>query len=401
MHLIKKEEIKNILEYRKKEEIESESIVREIIEDIKKYGDEKIIYYTKKYDKAEINNISLNEKELKESFKSIPEEMKDVISRISKRIRKYHNKQKIKEFSLKEVGLKISFKVKPLDFVGVYIPAGQNPLISTVLMSVIPAQCAGVKKIIACSPPSYNNEIHPYISGTLYSLGIKDVFRIGGAQAIAAMAYGTETIPKVEKIVGPGNIYVNTAKKLVSESAGIDLLAGPSELVVISDEKGNPEFISADLNAQTEHRNGFGFLITTSKSLGEKISENVENGWWIKVKDVKEALEVNNIICPEHLQIILKDQHKIIENIKAGAIFIGNYSPAAAGDYFMGPSHILPTSGRACFESGLSVFSFLRTFAVMEGGKDFFKKYGCLGEYIADREGLNNHKFSLQKRRKN
>ena len=213
------------------------------------------------------------------------------------------------------------------------------------------------------------------------------------------MAYGTETIPKVDKIIGPGNKYVNAAKKLVCGETGIDLLAGPSELVVLCDDTGNSSFIAADINAQMEHGQGLAFLFTTSERVGNEVSGQVKKGWRIKIKDLQEGVKLVNLVAPEHLEIIAAGARKIADKVTAGAVFIGNYTPCALGDYFAGPSHVLPTGGNAAFSSGLSVFDFLRTYAVMEGKREFFTRYGHFAEALAEKEHLFYHKQSLALRR--
>ncbi|MCM8762405.1 MAG: histidinol dehydrogenase, partial [Candidatus Omnitrophica bacterium] len=300
---------------------------------------------------------------------------------------------------LKEGDISVEFRFSPIESAGIYIPAGQVPLISTALMTVIPAYVAGVKKICVASPPSFQGSVHPLMTGVLGYLGIKNIFAVGGAQAIAAFAYGTETIPKVDVIAGPGNRYVNTAKLLVSGDVGIDTPAGPSELVIFSDGTGNPAFVSADINAQIEHKEGLGILITTSEKFGEKVSREVKGGYWIYVKNSKEAVEIINYIAPEHLQLMCKEPERLLKEVIAGAIFVGDYSPAALGDYFAGPSHTLPTGRSARFSSGISVYTFLRSYAVILCKAGLYKKYGRLIDVFPEIEGLPFHKRSLSIRR--
>ena len=377
-----------------------EATVKEIIEEVRKKGDTALKRYTKKFDGVRDLQIKVSDKEICKAREGIDSKIISVIESAKKRIEKYHKKQMPKGFVLKEKDISVQFKFSPVESVGVYIPAGQSHLMSSVLMTVIPAYVAGVKKIYAASPPSFNGTVHPLITGTLGYLGITNVFAVGGAQAIAAFAYGTETVPAVDVIAGPGNRYVNTAKLLLSGETGIDTLAGPSELVIFSDGESNHEFISADMNAQIEHREGLGVLITTSEKLAEKVGKKVKGGYWIHIKNRREAVEIINHIAPEHLQLMCKDSEKLANDVIAGAVFVGDYSPAALGDYFAGPSHTLPTKRSARFSSGDSVYTFLRSYAIVSGKAGFYRRYGQTMELLPELEGLPFHKESLYVRRK-
>ncbi|MCM8817011.1 MAG: histidinol dehydrogenase [Candidatus Omnitrophica bacterium] len=389
----------DILEKRVSISTDVERRVLKIINDVKKKGDYGLRLWTKKLDGADIQDFSVSENEIKRCLLEIPDTDRKMIKTVITRVEKYHRKQFINQFSIKEPGIKIDFKVKPVEKVGIYIPAGRSPLVSTVIMTAVPAKVAGVKEIIACSPPSYFGTIHPYIIATLAMLEIKKIFKVGGSQAIAAMAFGTESIPKVNIIAGPGNIFVNTAKKLLTGTVGIDLLAGPSELVVLMDNTANPDWVEADLKSQQEHRDGFILMVSTDELLAKKIAKKIKTGYWIKVESIEKGVNIVNKIAPEHVQVICKNARKIAEKIIAGAIFIGNYTPCALGDYIAGPSHTLPTCSSACFDSGLSVFNFLRTFATIEANKRFFYKNGIIAERIAEIENLVHHKKSLKERR--
>lgn len=388
------DKLKEIIEEEKEKNIEEN--VKEIIEKVKKEGDKAIFYFTEKFDKVNLKNLKVSKEEIKESRKYLKGEVFECIKKAKERIEKYHKRQIPKGFKIKEKDIEIKFEFSPIEKVGIYIPAGQVPLISTVLMTVIPAKISGVKEIYVSSPPSYNGKIHPLILSVCDYLGVKNVFSVGGVQAVSAFTFGTETIPKVDLIVGPGNKYVNTAKKLLFGFVGIDLLAGPSEVVIFSDNSEKEKFIEYDLKAQIEHTDGLGILITTDEKLGNSLSEKIKNGYWILVKDEREAVEIINYILPEHLQIISKKPNFFVKNCKAGAIFIGNYTPSTIGDYFSGPSHVLPTGRTASFSSGLSVYNFLRSYAIIKCKKGFIKRYGKYIEKLAEIEGLENHKNTIK-----
>ncbi|MFN4226712.1 MAG: histidinol dehydrogenase [Candidatus Ratteibacteria bacterium] len=392
MEKIDFEGLKKILK-REQENIEND--VREIIEKIRKEKDKAIFYFTEKFDKVKLEKLKITQKEIQESKRYLKGEVFDYIKKAKERIERYHKKQLPKGFKIKEKDIEIEFKYSPIEKVGIYIPGGQAPLISTILMTVIPAKIAGVKEIYICSPPSYNGNIHPLIIATSDYFGIKNIFSIGGVCAISAFAFGTETVPKVDLVCGPGNKYVNCAKKLLYGQVGIDLPAGPSEVVIFSDDSGKIDFIEYDLKAQMEHTDGLGIFITTDQKLGNLLSEKVENGYCIIVKNEKEAIEMINYICPEHLQVFSKKPN-LFKNCKAGAIFIGDYSPATIGDYFAGPSHVLPTGQTARFSSGISVLTFLRSYAIVKCKEKFIKKFGKQIEKIAEIEGLLNHKTTIK-----
>ncbi len=393
------EELRKLLSCKEEEEKELENIVREIIEKVKKEGDNAIIHFTEKFDGVKLKNLKVKKEErekAKEKFKEILE----TVEKTAERIERYHKKQLLSGFKIKERYATIDFKFSPVKRTGIYIPGGQSPLISTVLMTVIPAKVAGVEEIYISSPPSYDGKVHPLIVAVADFFGVKEIFSAGGAQAIGGFAYGTETIPSVDIIAGPGNKYVNMAKKIVYGKVGIDLPAGPSEVVIFSDNSGKKEFIETDLKAQMEHTDATGIFITTSEKLGKYLSRKVKGGYWIKVKDEKEALKIINFIAPEHLQIISKNEDFLVKNSIAGALFVGNYTPSATGDYFAGPSHVLPTGKSARFSSGLSVYTFLRGYAVIKTKKEFYRKYGEIIEKFPEIENLKNHLLSLRIRRK-
>jgi len=398
MKKITQEWLKKILDKGKDDTIERK--VSSIIEEVRKKGDKALIQLTERFDGVKDVEIKVPEAEIVKARRGIDRKLLQVIEVVRKRIEKYHRKQMPERWTVREKGLSISFEFSPVETVGIYIPAAQSPLVSTVLMAVVPAYVAGVKEVFVASPPSFKGSVHPVITGVLGYLGVENIFAIGGAQAIAAFAYGTETVPRVDVIAGPGNKYVNTAKILVSGHVGIDTPAGPSELVIFSDGSGRPEFIAADMNAQIEHRNGLGILITTSEKLGDIVSKKVKGGYWLYVKTKEEAVRAINEITPEHLQLMCKSPERMIKKVIAGAVFIGDYSPATLGDYFAGPSHILPTGKTARFSSGLSVYTFLRSYSVISGSQHFYKKYGQLMEILPEIEGLAFHKASLNIRRK-
>ncbi len=398
MEKINVEKLKRILEAR--EDRETEKKVASIIEEVKRGGDAALKRFTERFDGVKIKDIKVSAEDIASAERDIDKRIIPAVVRASERIKRYHSRQVPEGFTLKEKGVTTRFRFSPVERVGIYIPAGQAPLISTVLMTVVPALVAGVKNIYAASPPSHNGRVHPLILWVLGYLNVKDIFAVGGAQSIAAFAYGTETVPAVNLIAGPGNRYVNTAKRLLYGRVGIDLPAGPSELVVFADGSSDVDYVAADLKAQIEHTGGLGILITTSEKTGEKIENRVKGGYLLKVRDKKEAVEIINLIAPEHLQVMCKNPESIIKDAVAGAIFSGNYTPAVLGDYFAGPSHVLPTGRSARFSSGVSVYTFLRSCAVMEAEAGFYREYGRVMETLPEIEGLPAHKESIGIRRR-
>ncbi len=398
MHRIKgKEELKTILKKRLSFDPKIEKKVREIISAVKKDGDSALLDLTEKYDGIRLKKLKVEEKEIKKASLSLNKSLKNGISIAKKRIEEFHRKELPDDFVLKKRNSYVKKVFVPLKTVGIYIPAGSAPLLSTVLMTVIPAKVAGVKRIILTSPPRKNGKIDPYILAAASLCGVKEIYKIGGAQAIAALALGTKTIPRVDKIIGPGNQYVTTAKRLLFGYVDIDLLAGPSEVLILADKSANPLFVETDLLAQSEHNGGMAILVTNSITLLKRVEKKVKKGYAVFLKNKKEMIEFANRIAPEHLQIMMEEPEKIAQKIKnSGAVFLGNYSPVAIGDYLAGPSHTLPTGGSARFFSGLSTLSFLKGFSVICWKKGEIKKLGGLIEKLAKIEGLPEHAKSVK-----
>ena len=358
--------------------------VNAILEDVKARRDEAIFEYTKKFDGADINadNIIVTKEEIEEAYKEVEKTgLVEIIRKALVNIRDYHQKQKqYSWFDSKPDGSILGQKVTPLEKVGVYVPGGKAAYPSSVLMNIIPAKVAGVDRIIMTTPPNKEGKVNPGTLVAANEAGADVIYKVGGAQAIAALAYGTESIPKVDKIVGPGNIYVALAKKAVYGYVSIDSIAGPSEILVLADETANPRYVAADLLSQAEHDEmASAILVTTSKDLAEKVSEQVdkfieelsrkeiltksiENYGYILIADnMDEAIAVANDIASEHLEIVTKDPFNTMTKIRnAGAIFLGEYSSEPLGDYFAGPNHVLPTNGTAKFFSALSVDDFIK-----------------------------------------
>ncbi|MCR4336331.1 MAG: histidinol dehydrogenase, partial [Candidatus Omnitrophica bacterium] len=291
----------------------------------------------------------------------------------------------------------LSESVQPIESFGIYIPAGTAPLVSTVYMTIIPAKVAGVKRVVIVTPPDEQGHINPYILAVANLLKVNEIYKVGGAQAIAALAFGTKTIPRVDKIIGPGNMYVTEAKRQLFGYVDIDMLAGPSELAIIANRYSNPEFVFADLEAQMEHLGGLGVLITTSKDLIRQARKRLTQGYVIYAKNLDEAVEIANRIAPEHLQILTNNPMKLAKQVRnAGAIFLGPFSPTALGDYAAGPSHVLPTMGTARFFSGLSVSHFTKTSHVISYSRKALEKLSHAIEKIANLEGLQKHADSIR-----
>jgi len=375
--------------------------VRKIIEDVRLEADEAIIRYTKKFDKVKLkpNQLRLSSIEISAAYQNIDPDFVNSLKVIFERINHFYNKQKRNGLRLKEGdGVWFQERLQPLERVGIYIPAGSAPLISTVYMTVIPARQAGVKEIVLVSPPDKNGNINPYILVVADLLKVNEIYRIGGAQAIAGLAFGTKTIPKVDKIFGPGNIYVTEAKRQVFGFVDVDMLAGPTELVIMANRFTNPDFIISDLKAQAEHRGGLCILITNSRKKARQIKEKMENypGYIIITKNLEEAVDLVNQIAPEHLEILVKNPLRWVKKIKnASAIFLGQFSPVAVGDYIAGPSHVLPTGGTARFFSSLSIFDFMKKSHLINYTKKGLEKISQPLAKVASLEGLKQHLESV------
>jgi len=381
-----------------------EEKVRRIIEDVRALGDEALIKYTKKFDGVKLSSkqLKVSEIEISGAYQNISPNFVSSLKIIIENINKFYRKRVQKPWRIKDSdGVVLGQNYMPLEKVGVYIPAGTAPLVSTVYMTVLPAKIAGVKKIILISPPDKHGNINPHILVVADLLKVDEIYRIGGAQGIAALAYGTKTVPRVDKIVGPGNIYVTEAKRQVFGCVDIDMIAGPTELVIIANRFSDPKFIIADLKAQAEHAKGLAILITNSKSLAREVKSQTDDieGCIILTKNLKQAIEITNKIAPEHLEIMVKNPQRVNRMIKnAGAIFLGPYSPTAVGDYVAGPSHVLPTCGTARFFSGLSVFDFIKSNHTISYSKKALEKIREPLEKIANIEGLNKHLDSVKVR---
>jgi histidinol dehydrogenase len=381
-----------------------EEKVRKIIDDVRLLGDDALLKYTRKFDKVKLTprQLKVSQIEISGAYANISPNFVPSLKVIIENVNRFYRKQLRKSWRIKGTeGVVLGENYTPLDRVGVYIPAGTAPLVSTVYMTVLPAKLAQVKKIALISPPDKNGYINPHILVIADLLKVDEVYRVGGAQGIAALAYGTKTIPKVDKIVGPGNIYVSEAKRQVFGTVDIDMIAGPTELVIIANRFSDPKFVIADLRAQAEHAKGLAILITNSKSLANEVKSQLDddNGYIILTKNLKQACEIANKIAPEHLEILVNNPKALLKDIKnAGAIFLGPYSPVALGDYVAGPSHVLPTNGTARFFSGLNVYDFIKSNHIISYSKKALEKIREPLEKIAGIEGLQKHVDSVKAR---
>lgn len=376
--------------------------VRNIIENVRMTGDDALIRYTRKFDKVKLmpKDLRVSECETSGAYQDIKPEFVSVLKIVIDNITKFYKKHLKKSWNNKDAnGVLLGEKVMPLEKVGVYVPSGTVPLVSSVYMSVIPAKLAGVKKVILATPPNKYKSVDPYILVVANLLKVDEIYKIGGAQAIAALAFGTKSVPRVDKIVGPGNAYVTEAKRQVFGYCDIDMLAGPSEVVIIANQISNINYIKADLEAQGEHFMGLSILITNSKKIVKSLKKETLKGYMMLVKNMKEAADVANMLAPEHLQILTNNPKKILKDIKhAGAIFLGPYTPVAIGDYVAGPSHVLPTGGSARFFSGLGTQDFYKSSHVLSYTKSALEQIRGPLEKIAQIEGLKKHLDSVKVR---
>ncbi len=373
--------------------------VRHIIDDVQLHGDDAVIKYTKRFDqvKLEAKQFRVSENEISGAFQNITNDFISNLRIILNNVSLFYKKQSQKPVRVRhDDGILLKEKIIPLDSLGIYIPAGTAPLVSSVYMTVIPAKVAGVKRIIITTPPNKDGNVDPYILAVANLLKVNEIYKIGGAQAIAALSFGTKSVPRVDKIIGPGNMYVTEAKRQLFGYVDIDMLAGPTELVIIANRHSNPTFVIADLEAQLEHLGGLVILVTTSKQLIKQVRKRVAKGYIIYAKNIDEAINITNKIAPEHLQILTNNPSSVAKKIKnAAAIFLGPYSPTALGDYAAGPSHVLPTLGTARFFSGLCVSDFMKKSHIISYSKRALEKMREPIEKIATLEGLPKHYESV------
>lgn len=376
--------------------------VKKIVENVKLYGDDAVIKYTRKFDKVKLTQkeLKVSECETSGAYQDIKPEFISALKVVIDNVTKFYKKHLKKSWNIKDTnGVLLGEKVMPLEKVGVYVPSGTVPLVSSVYMTVIPAKMAGVKKVVLVTPPNKYKSIDPYILVVANLLKVDEIYKVGGAQAIASLAFGTKTIPRVDKIVGPGNAYVTEAKRQVFGFCDIDMLAGPTEVVIIANQSSSINYIKADLEAQGEHFMGLSILITNSKRIVKALKKEDLKGYIILVKNMDEAADVANKLAAEHLQILTKDPKKIARRIvNAGAIFLGPYTPVAVGDYVAGPSHVLPTGGSARFFSGLGVQDFYKCSHIISYTKSALEEIRGPLEKIAEIEGLKKHLDSVKVR---
>ena len=389
-----------------------------IIRNVRKHGDKAVINYGKRFDKVFLSadDLRVKDDEIEYAYGKISIAFVKSIQRAITNIRTYQEHIRVcSPLPLKANGIMLDTRYIPLDSAGVYVPGGAASYPSTVLMNAIPAQVAGVERIVMTTPPAKDGTIPPERLVAARECGISEIYKVGGAQAIAALAFGTGTIPKVDKIVGPGNVFVTLAKKEIFGYAGIDMLAGPSEVLIIADDSANPSYVASDLLSQAEHTPGIPLLVTFSESLVEKVlvelkyqlthinrcadtKKCLDNyGVVILVRNIEECVDIANTLAPEHLQIMTRNPEKLLPGIRhAGAIFLGHYTPVALGDYIAGPSHVLPTGGTARFSSGLSVNDFLKRSSVIRYSRSALKKACHDITEISEAEGLDAHTQSVK-----
>ncbi len=392
--------------------------VRKIMTDVRENGDGALLRYTEKFDNIRLTRSKLKvaKKEIKEAYKKLERSQINALKKAAMNIARFHKKQTKDMWSLETAkGVTVGQATRPLSSVGVYAPGGKASYPSSVLMCAIPAQVAGVKKIVVCSPPGESGNVDPALLVAADIAGVTEIYRVGGAQAIAAMAYGTETVPKVDKIVGPGNVFVTAAKMEVNKDVAIDIPAGPSEVLIITDETANASFIASDLLAQAEHDpQAWAILLTISKDIALAVKEEVykqmeslsrtetvkasiqRGGLIVVVKNIEEAVDYANLIAPEHLQIQTKTPRKVFSKIQnAGAVFLGNYSPVAFGDYSAGLNHVLPTGGYANVYSGLSIRDFVKRINFMQCSRQGYLNLKRTTVTLAKLEGFDGHARSV------
>ena len=392
--------------------------VQEIVDRVKTKGDQALFELTRKFDWEGIDasNVKVTEAEVQEAYDTIDPQLVETIRKSLKNIREYHEKQKqYSWFDTTPEGTMLGQKVTPLTSAGVYVPGGKAVYPSSVLMNIVPAKIAGVAHVVMCTPCNKEGKVNPAVLVAAKEAGADEVYKVGGAQAIAAMAFGTESIPKVDKITGPGNIFVALAKKAVSGFVSIDSIAGPSEILVLADETANPRYVAADLLSQAEHDEmASAILVTTSKELAEKVSEEVDAfvkilsrkeiisksldnyGYILVAETLEDAIETVNLIASEHLEIVKKNPFEVMMKVKnAGAIFLGKYSSEPLGDYFAGPNHILPTNGTARFFSPVSVDDFIKKSSIIYYSREALQRVHKDIEYFAKAEQLTAHANSI------
>jgi histidinol dehydrogenase len=392
--------------------------VKKIIVNVKEEGDAALLKYTIKFDKTHLNlaELKVTKKEIKEAYKKLEKKQINALKKVAENIALFHRKQLKSEWNMEITeGATVGQVIRPLDIIGIYTPGGKGAYPSSLLMCAIPAKVAGVEKIVACSPPQKDGTINSALLVAADIAEVNEFYKIGGVQAIAAMAYGTDTVKKVDKIVGPGNSYVTAAKIEVNKDVAIDIPAGPSEILVIADETANASFIASDLLAQAEHdTQAWSNLLTNSKKLALNVKKEIEDQMQslsrieiikssiqktliIIVKDIDEAIEISNMIAPEHLQIQTKSPDKIMKKIRnAGAIFLGKYSPVSFGDYSSGLNHVLPTAGYAKIYSGLSSLDFLKTMNFLKCSKTGYQNLKETTLTIAKMEGFDAHSQAVK-----
>ncbi|MCL1831014.1 MAG: histidinol dehydrogenase [Oscillospiraceae bacterium] len=393
--------------------------VMQILTDVKNRGDKALAEYTERFDGYKPESFELSKEEINAALGRVDEDILDIMREAVENIERFHTQQLKKGYTIEKDGVVMGQRITPIENVGIYIPGGTASYPSTLLMNVIPAKIAGVKNICIATPPDSSGNISDYILAAAAIASVHRVFRIGGAQAIAAFSYGTKSVPKMDLIAGPGNIYVATAKRLVFGEVGIDMIAGPSDVLIIADDYANPTFIAADLLAQAEHdENSGSILIAFSEDIAQAVSKQIEmqlanlerssiagesiaaNGRIYIVKDMEQAIRLANEIAPEHLELLVENPFEILDSIvNAGSVFLGPYTPEAVGDYFAGPNHTLPTLGTARFASSLTVDSFVKKSSFLSYSREALQRDANSVERFAMLEGLSAHANSVKVRR--
>ena len=399
--------------------VDVESIVSDIIADVRANGDKALFAYCEKFDKATLTSLQVSQEELDEAMGLVSEEFLEILRKAAENIRRFHSRQVRNSFILNDQpGIVVGQKVIPIDRAGLYVPGGTAAYPSTVLMDSIPAKIAGVGEVVMVTPPNKDGKVNPVILAAANIAGVDKIFKVGGAQAVAALAYGTESVPRVDKIVGPGNAFVAEAKKQVFGQVAIDMIAGPSEILIVADGKSDARCMAADLLSQAEHdKLASAVLVTDSMELAEKVSAELErqiplleradiarasidaNGKIIVADDLASAIEISNAIAPEHLELCVDNPFDYLDAIRhAGSVFMGRNCPEALGDYFAGPNHTLPTSGTARFSNPLSVDDFVKKTQYTYYTKEAFGKVAKDVAYFAQQEGLTAHAKSALSR---